>query len=409
MHELSGRLTSGGSIANFDALWAARRTQAIVPALLQARLPCRSVQELSTSVGGPLQAVLQNRVDAFSASGPQAVRYLVQLAKDCKCGGCMAALRDVLRIAEGEVPIRSKVLCSSASHQSIEKAAAALGFQATNVIPIPLNARGEMHLPALQRHLRGSAPICSIIAIFGTTDLGATDDIGAILATRRRRRAENADAFLHVDGAWGGYYLSAAAAGGEPRMPSAQRLLSARMGVAREQVGRADCVTIDPHKGTFSPYPAGALVFRCKDVMSLLEHRSPVLNHDRADPSLGRAGVDGSRPGSSAVTVAAVHASLKLTAAGLGARLGRVTATALELSRLAEGWRDPTGRLHAAAVLGPGGPGKQPRSDWFGVQPWYFVEAKRRRRAHERSEPEHLCSLFTQAPHGPRTSDLRNA
>jgi hypothetical protein len=219
---------------------------------------------------------------------------------------------------------------------------------------MPLNAHGEVDSKYLKQQLLASETTCAIVAVFGTTDLGSADDIGAVTGARALYRDSGRDAFLHVDAAWGGYFLCGAvpAANAESNgIGGSRRQMLSRF---RSAVGKADSVTIDPHKGSFVPYPAGAILFRSDTVMSLLEDRAAVLNHDASDTSKGRRGLDGSRPGSAAVAVLSAHMSAGLNAGGLGARLHRIAQTAVELGKIATAWRDPNNVLYAVPLVDVG-------------------------------------------------------
>ena len=79
----------------------------------------------------------------------------------------------------------------------------------------------------------------------GTTNTGAVDDLDALADLAARERL-----WMHVDAAYGGFFL-----------------LTERGRKAMGGVGRADSVVLDPHKGLFLPYGAGALLVR--DAQSL--------------------------------------------------------------------------------------------------------------------------------------------
>lgn len=53
-------------------------------------------------------------------------------------------------------------------------------------------------------------PVIGVTAVFGTTQEGAVDDLCQILEIRKEfERMDNGLTFyIHVDGAWGGYFAS---------------------------------------------------------------------------------------------------------------------------------------------------------------------------------------------------------
>jgi glutamate/tyrosine decarboxylase-like PLP-dependent enzyme len=98
----------------------------------------------------------------------------------------------------------------------------------------------------------GLVPL-AIAAVAGSTNTGSVDATGDLADLAERDRL-----WLHVDAAYGG-----AAAFSEriaPRVPD---------------LGRADSVTIDPHKWLFQPYDIGALVVRRREDLRDTFHRTP--------------------------------------------------------------------------------------------------------------------------------------
>ena len=79
-----------------------------------------------------------------------------------------------------------------------------------------------------------------VVATAGTTNTGAVDPLDAIGDI-----AERESLWLHVDGAYGGFFMLNAEGRG---------ILSG--------INRADSITLDPHKGLCLPYGTGALVTR---------------------------------------------------------------------------------------------------------------------------------------------------
>jgi glutamate/tyrosine decarboxylase-like PLP-dependent enzyme len=134
--------------------------------------------------------------------------------------------------------------CSDQTHSSIERAVRMLGFTRTQLTK--LGSDGSFRLPlksleeafALDR-MKGKRPFC-VIANAGTTNTGAIDPLNELADFCA---AQNL--WLHVDGAYG-----AAAALSE----RGRRLL--------DGMGRADSVSLDPHKWLFQPFEIGCVIVR---------------------------------------------------------------------------------------------------------------------------------------------------
>ena len=117
-----------------------------------------------------------------------------------------------------------------------------LGFDALRVIP--MNARYQMDLEALQRAIaadraQGYTPFF-IAGTAGTVDVGAVDDLTAIADI-----AQKEGLWFHVDGAYG-----------------ALAMLSAEIAPRLKGIERADSIAFDFHKWAQVPYDAGFILVR---------------------------------------------------------------------------------------------------------------------------------------------------
>jgi aromatic-L-amino-acid/L-tryptophan decarboxylase len=90
-----------------------------------------------------------------------------------------------------------------------------------------------------QDRTQGLRPFC-VIASAGTTNTGKVDPIRDLV-----RIARDEDLWLHVDGAYGGFFQ-----------------LTERGRRLFDGVAEARSITLDPHKGMFLPYGTGSLLVR---------------------------------------------------------------------------------------------------------------------------------------------------
>jgi aromatic-L-amino-acid/L-tryptophan decarboxylase len=133
---------------------------------------------------------------------------------------------------------------SEQAHASVPKAATIAGFSKRNVRIVPADDELRMDPEALRAQIRtdraeGLRPFL-VAPSAGTTNTGAVDPIDEIADI-----AEAEDLWLHVDGAYGGFFQ-----------------LTDRGREAFRGIERSDSVTLDPHKGLFLPYGTGGLVVR---------------------------------------------------------------------------------------------------------------------------------------------------
>jgi aromatic-L-amino-acid decarboxylase len=199
---------------------------------------------------GPAAVAIERRV----------VRWLADLAGygesaggNLTSGGMMAnfiALKLARDWASADQAQRSGVsgrwtaYTSDERHVSVDKAVDAVGLGRENLRVIPSDALYRIDLDQLQRVIdedrrRGTRPAC-IIAMAGSTNTGAVDDLHAL-----RQIADRERMWLHVDAAYGGGML----------------LSHAHRGVL-DGIALADSITIDPHKWFFAPLDAGAILVR---------------------------------------------------------------------------------------------------------------------------------------------------
>lgn len=136
------------------------------------------------------------------------------------------------------------VYTSEERHISVDKSVDAVGLGREQLRVLPTDDRFRLRLDALEEALardvrQGIQPAC-IVAMGGSTNTGAVDDLPALRAV-----ADRVGAWLHVDAAYGGGMLLSRLAPG---------LL--------QGIAAADSVTLDPHKWFFAPLDAGAVLVR---------------------------------------------------------------------------------------------------------------------------------------------------
>lgn len=147
--------------------------------------------------------------------------------------------------------LRLKTLyVSEETHYCITKGAAFVGYNPANVRLIPVDDNSCIDITILKQSIvddleKGLIPTV-VVAVAGTTNTGAVDNISGLAAVCREHGM-----WLHVDGAYGGAFA-----------------LTERGKVLLAGLNEADSVTIDPHKGLFMPYGIGALLVKRKGALS---------------------------------------------------------------------------------------------------------------------------------------------
>ena len=186
----------------------------------------------------------------------QLVRWMADLVGypeaaggDLTSGGSMANLTAIIAARE-TMGIRARhvdnacIYATSDSHHCIDKAIRAAGLADCKKRLVPMDDRFRMDVSALQQLIledkkAGLRPWL-IISSAGTTDTGAVDPIEEIA-----RVAEQDELWLHVDAAYGGFFLLC---------DDGRKVLRG--------LDKAHSVVLDPHKGMFLPYGSGAVLVR---------------------------------------------------------------------------------------------------------------------------------------------------
>ena len=211
-------------------------------------------------------------------------------------GGTMANL-EALWVA-GRLKPDLIIVASEQAHYTHGRLTDVLGLPFQTV---PCDTDSRMDLDELERML-GEGNIGVVVATAGTTGAGAVDPLPKILELKEQYGFR-----LHVDAAYGGYYMLA---------DNLQQETSWSMDCLCE----ADSIVIDPHKHGLQPYGCGCVLFRDSAVGRLYKHDSPYTYFSSSELHLGEISLECSRPGAAAV---ALWATQKLFPMKRGAEFAR--------------------------------------------------------------------------------------
>ncbi|KAL9592084.1 MAG: hypothetical protein Q9179_007074, partial [Wetmoreana sp. 5 TL-2023] len=214
-----------------------------------------------------------------------------------------------------------------------------------NVVGIAPDIEARLDLDDLNKHLQASLErkqaVYAVVAIIGSTEEGAVDSLRGVLALRRRYQAQGLSFVVHADAAWGGYFASMIPKDfkpGDPKNaePPAQTgrgdgfVPDASLRVETQEdiyaLRDADSITVDPHKAGYIPYPAGGLCYRDERMRFLITWTSPYVSRAGATESIGIYGVEGSKPGASAMSTWLANRCIGTSPEGYGALLGELSA-----------------------------------------------------------------------------------
>src|ERR1700693_3151001 len=209
------------------------------------------------------------------------------------CGGGTMANLEALWVA-GQLAPGKTTLASEQAHYTHQRISGVLNLPFET---IACDAQGRMDLAALQTRLH-QGNIGTVVATLGTTATGSLDPLAEILELREKFKFR-----IHVDAAYGGYFVLASNLGGEATR-------------AFDHIGHADSIVIDPHKHGLQPYGCGGVLFRDPAVGSLYKHESPYTYFSSKELHLGEITLECSRPGAAAVALWATQQLLPLEKRG---------------------------------------------------------------------------------------------
>lgn len=352
-------ITADGSIANIEALWSAREVKFLPFALRAAiegdpRLGAAAAVPVRLTDGTlvPLLAAdnwqlfnirrdellaLPPRVAALAGLPAYEVWGLAAEHNVNAVGllGMTAALQGL-----GGAPV---ILTPSTRHYSWPKAAAVNGFGTVRDRTVMVDADARLDIAAFDAHLaeclKRRIPVLLSVAVLGSTEESAVDPLSAMLVLRDRYRMKGLEFDLHVDAAWGGYVITTVRrdfdwGGGDladPFIPDTRRVPLSDYTIAQFQaMRRADSATIDPHKSGYIQYPAGAVLYRNKEVLNLTTFTGAYIGA-ASDPTVGMFGLEGSKPGAAAAAVFFSHMCIRPSVSGYGRILSYALANAKQL------------------------------------------------------------------------------
>lgn len=345
-----GHLTSGGTLANYQALRLALALKAFPVALRAAGVPAIDVPEddwAAFNLGPDASIALLSDWTTWLAGLPPRERRHWSAALAAERVETLGLVDFFARHPQLKVP---KVLAPITAHYSWSKGLKLLGLGRDQLDLLP--ERGMRLDPvaleqALERCQRERQPVLMAVAVLGTTEYGTVDPVDAVVDARDEWRERGLGFSVHVDGAWGGYLASLF------RNPdgSFRPLHEVRQGFRRfpqpevhaafAALGRTDSVTVDPHKLGYLPYGAGAFICRDHRATALLAESADYVFHEDAARDgrseeylaryrrLGQFIPEGSKSGAAAAAVYVSHKVLPLDHAHFG-QLPRQTILAAE-------------------------------------------------------------------------------
>lgn len=343
-----GHLCSGGTSANIEALWVLRNLKyyPVTLKLAAKKIPALKRLTINSSPGKTIgassfQDLLNLSVDdiyaliskvnslAYKGNDKEKEEKAKNTSKAIEENSVqqlgVAGIHKIIADREGVEINPPKVYISHTCHYSWEKAMDVIGLGGKNLEKVKTNTNFQLDKGALRAAIqkKPQSPILAVVDIMGTTEEGVFDPLEEILALRAE---EGNRFFVHVDGAYGGYFASFlnGRKKGESITAYLDHIAQKETGSANlpdwkmhftfdetwvrrvEALRDADSITIDPHKLGYIPYPAGAILFKDSRTRQVTRFEAPYVSGKGAEGRsdiiyLGQWTLEGSRPGAAAV------------------------------------------------------------------------------------------------------------
>lgn len=356
-----GHLTSGGTTANYEALWNLRSVR-FYPVALQAALGeleldfddlgpvegsfrAASPWELTNLTVDQVVELRRALVERLRATGDPGLLHRFAKAVGAERIEARGTAGFFLRHPELRPPV---VLVPASAHYSWEKGMKVLGLGTENLVMVDVDDHMRMVTADLDAKLRRAyadrTPVLCVVAVLGTTESGNVDPVHEVVALRDRHRAEGHEFGLHIDAAWGGYLVTmfrrpdGSFEDRETMRGEYRYFPSESVHAAFEAVRHADSITVDPHKLGYVPYSAGAFIARNREVVNFITQKAAyVFDVEDGGRSLsdrlrglGQFILEGSKPGAAAAAVYVTHKTLPLDRTGFGRLLRHTIRTSEE-------------------------------------------------------------------------------
>lgn len=308
-----GHFTSGGTVANFEAVVRAG-------ARLHGWMGLGAVQGGMTLFEAAHMGWARYRQGLTLIGEDQLAPFLPEQSGPWEAGRA-------LEQAFGTAFRGPALIVPRTGHYSWKKAARVFGLGESNLRYVDSDSQGRYQVDHLQQHLLDcrakQQPVLAVVSVTGTTETGAVDPVHSIqdLLDRWRVR-EGLHIWHHIDAAYGGFLCSLLRKDPLHREEGLETVLSPHVFQSLSAIGRGDSVTVDPHKLGYVPYSSGAFLVRSRDDYTCVQTLAPYIDY-RNVGDRGPYTLEGSRSAAGAVATWLTARSIGLHQAGYGLLMAR--------------------------------------------------------------------------------------
>lgn len=348
-----GHLCGGGTTANLEAMWVARNIKyyplsvklfAIKESAFSAindclvELPNKEKKALKTSTFNelfnlsiPSILALKEAIKGILPKGDEVTNSFKKFEDALQAYQVqnlgVAGMHQEVQKCGGqnlELPV---VYVGRTAHYCWEKNLDVLGLGKSCIRKVDVDADFRLSEKALKEAIEASdRPILMVVGVVSTTEEGAVDPIHRLVDLRKNNvEAQlNKSFYLHVDGAYGGYFAAMVREPEEATDFSEFNPLIDPIRVPLEAIAQTDSIAIDPHKLGFIPYSAGMVLYANTELKDFIYKGAPYLANSGVDEDklartyLGGWTLEGSRSGAAALACALTSAVIPNNQLGYG-------------------------------------------------------------------------------------------
>lgn len=310
----TGHFTSGGTVANVEALWRARYRLDHFLAL-GCYLNLKGLKKYSYVEAAHIgwetyeKLLAQFSVEELSLKEYSAVaRGPWEIAK-------------VYREAFGRDYLGPVILVPNSKHYSWLKGVSLLGFGDSAFWPIELDEQGLLELNSLDALIKKARqeerPVMMVVSVAGTTELGQCDPVDKVQNyLDQLETTQSIDIWHHVDAAYGGYFCSLL-------KDNKSDVLKAEVANSFAAISRADSVTLDPHKLGYVPFACGAFLVADEKRYRVSAFDAKYIQSPNANVDRWMKTLEGSRSAAGATATWMTAKTIGLNQQGYGKILAR--------------------------------------------------------------------------------------
>jgi glutamate/tyrosine decarboxylase-like PLP-dependent enzyme len=319
-----GHLTSGGTVANAEALLISMRLKFLPERLLKLCLDNRLEEVQVRSVVQKHEAVRTsheldlNKPEHLWSLRNMRAGLVLRLYQECyeafmkksKGSGRIKGLTFQNALNETSSWSHSSrynqpllVLHPANAHYSVAKCADILGLPTSNLVAVPVIDKFRMDLNWIKDYIENEVLaykdpatrplVAATVLNFGSTEEGAIDRIDQYITLREEFYHAGLYSYIHVDAAYGGYAIAALRSDDGDLLELSEARTGSVAGVwpggnlyhAVPQLPQVESITIDPHKLGYVHYPAGAILFEDRRVMLTWSANAPYIFEESDDKS----------------------------------------------------------------------------------------------------------------------------